>query len=121
MEGESWFFDLRKHTKGTHHHPWQPRKIFQKMSRGAGEERLSQGFTAVKRPHDQGNSYKNLSLGLAYSFRDSIHYHHGRKHGSTQADMVLEELRALHLDPKAARRTLSSYLLFVWSVQSSHR
>ena len=30
-------------------------------------------------------------MGLAYSFRDSVHYHHGGKHGSIQADMVLEE------------------------------
>jgi hypothetical protein len=50
-----------------------------------------------------------ISLGLAYSFRDSVHYHHGKKHNSIQADMVLEkELRVLHLDPKAARRILSS-------------
>jgi hypothetical protein len=42
-------------------------------------------------------------LGLAYSFRDSVHYHHGEKYGCMQADMVLEELRVLHLDPKAAR------------------
>jgi hypothetical protein len=41
----------------------------------------------------------NISLVLAYSFRGSVHYHHGRKHGSMQADMVLEkELRVLHLD-----------------------
>jgi len=47
----------------------------------------------------------NISLGLAYGFRGSVHYHHGEKHGSVQADMVLEkELRVLHLDPKAARR-----------------
>ena len=32
----------------------------------------------------------NISLGLAYSFRGLFHYHHGRKHGSMQADMVLE-------------------------------
>jgi hypothetical protein len=44
----------------------------------------------------------NISLGLAYRFRDSVHYHHDRKHGSIQADMVLEEPRALHLDSKAA-------------------
>jgi hypothetical protein len=44
------------------------------------------------------------NVGLAYSFRGSVHYHHGRKHGSLQADMVLEELRALHLVLKAARR-----------------
>ena len=48
---------------------------------------------------------ENISLGLAYSFRGSVHYHHGRKHGSMQADMVLEkELRVLHLDPQAAGR-----------------
>jgi hypothetical protein len=44
-------------------------------------------------------------LELAYSFRDLVHYTHGRKHGSMQADMVREkELIALHLDPKASRR-----------------
>lgn len=31
-------------------------------------------------------------------------YHHGGKHGSMLADMVLEELRVLYLDPKAAKR-----------------
>ena len=46
---------------------------------------------------------ENISLGLAYSFRGLVHYHHGRKHGSVQADMVLEkELRVLHLDLQAA-------------------
>jgi hypothetical protein len=44
-------------------------------------------------------------LGLAYSYRDSKHYHHGRKHGSIQADMVLEkELSILHVDLTVARR-----------------
>jgi hypothetical protein len=41
---------------------------------------------------------ENISLGLAYSFRGSVHYHHGGKHDSMQADTVLEKLRALHLD-----------------------
>jgi hypothetical protein len=45
-------------------------------------------------------------LGIAYSFRGSVHYHHGRKHGSVQAGMVLEMLRVLHLVPKANRRRL---------------
>jgi len=46
---------------------------------------------------------ENISLGLAYSFRYLVHYL-GGKHGSVQAeaDRVLEELRVLHLDPKAA-------------------
>ena len=41
-------------------------------------------------------------MGLAYSFRDTDHYHHGRKHGSRQANMALKKPRVLHLDPKAA-------------------
>ena len=44
-------------------------------------------------------------MGLAYSFSGSVHYAHGRKHGSMQAEMMLEkELRVLHLDLLAARR-----------------
>jgi hypothetical protein len=44
-------------------------------------------------------------LGMAYRFRGSVHYHHGRKHGSIQADTVLKkEPRVLHLDLKAVRR-----------------
>jgi hypothetical protein len=38
-----------------------------------------------------------------------VHFHSGRKHGSIQADLVLEELRVLHLDLKAARRRLSHW------------
>jgi hypothetical protein len=50
----------------------------------------------------------NISLELAFSFRGLVHYHHGRVHGSIQADMVLEQkLRALHLDLTAARRNSS--------------
>jgi hypothetical protein len=51
----------------------------------------------------------NISLGLACSIRGSVHYHHGRKHGSIQADMVLEkETRFLHLDLKAGEDSASS-------------
>jgi hypothetical protein len=50
---------------------------------------------------------ENISLGLAYIFRGLVHYY-GRKHNIVQADMVLEELMVLHLDPKAAKRRLSS-------------
>ena len=45
---------------------------------------------------------KTIPLVLACSFRGSVHYHHDRKHGSIQADMVLEEPRVISLDPKAA-------------------
>ena len=44
-------------------------------------------------------------LGLAYSFRGLALYHHGRKLGSIQADMMLEkELSVLHLDLQAGGR-----------------
>jgi hypothetical protein len=48
----------------------------------------------------------NISLRLAYLFRGSVHNHHDGKHGSIQADMMLEEQRVLCVDPKAARRGL---------------
>ena len=55
------------------------------------------------------NSCKgSIYLGLAYSFRVSVHYHQGREHGSIQASMVKEELRVLHLVPKANRGSLVS-------------
>jgi hypothetical protein len=48
-------------------------------------------------------------LGLAYRFRDSVHYNQDRKHGSIQIGMVLEkELRVPHLVQKANRRRLAS-------------
>jgi hypothetical protein len=43
-------------------------------------------------------------------FRGSVHYHHGEKHGSMQADVALEEPRILHLDLMSIRRELSSTL-----------
>ena len=47
-------------------------------------------------------------MRLAYSFRGLIYYHHGEKHGSVQADMVLEkELRVLYLDPQRAGKELA--------------
>ena len=53
---------------------------------------------------------ENISLELAYRFRVPIYYHHGRKHGSIQAGMVLEELRVLHLHPKARSRLSHRHL-----------
>jgi hypothetical protein len=44
---------------------------------------------------------ENISLGLAYSFRDSVHYRHEGKQGGAQSDMALE-LSVLHLDLKAS-------------------
>jgi hypothetical protein len=34
---------------------------------------------------------ETTSMGLAYSSRSLAHYHHDRKHGGVQADMVKEE------------------------------
>jgi hypothetical protein len=74
---------------------------------------------AGKRYHDQGNSYNCKHLvGANLSFRGSVHYHHGRKPSSIQEDIVLEELRFLHLDLKAIRRL--SFLQAVWRRLSSH-
>ena len=42
----------------------------------------------------------NIYLGVAYSFRCSVHYSHGEKQDSMQPDMMLDEPRVLHLDPK---------------------
>jgi hypothetical protein len=59
---------------------------------------------AVKRHHDQANSYKEQQLGLAFRFRASVHYHQDRKHDSRQAGISLEELRVQRLDVTLARR-----------------
>lgn len=49
---------------------------------------------AVKRHYDQGNLYKKtFNLGFAWGFRELVHDHHGRGHGSEHgnrpAGMVL--------------------------------
>jgi hypothetical protein len=45
----------------------------------------------MKKYHDHSNSYKrNFELLLPYSFRGLVHYLHGKKYGSVQADMVLD-------------------------------
>ena len=53
--------------------------------------------------HDYGNSYKGKHfIGSGLQFRGLIHYHHGRKHGGMQTDMMLgEKLRVLYLDQQA--------------------
>ena len=48
-------------------------------------------------------------MGQEYRFRGSVHCNYGRKHGSIQVDMMLEENRVLLLDPIAARRRLEFY------------
>lgn len=46
---------------------------------------------AVKRHHGNGNSYKGHLIGVGLQFRGLIHYLHGGKHDSVQADMVLDK------------------------------
>ena len=61
--------------------------------RGADQKNtvLVRVFTAVKRHHDHSSSYKGKYLiGAGLQFRGLIHYHHDKKHGNMQADMVLE-------------------------------
>jgi hypothetical protein len=49
---------------------------------------------------------ESIQLGLAYTFRNLVHYDHGKKCGGMQADIVLEkELRVLYSDPQAARES----------------
>jgi hypothetical protein len=46
-------------------------------------------------------------LGLAYTFKVLVHYHHGRKHDNMQADMVLEkEPRDLWIDRQQEERVI---------------
>ena len=53
------------------------------------------GFMAVKRHHDQSNSYKGKHL---FGAGVPIYYHHGGKHVTMQAGLLLEVLTSLHLD-----------------------
>lgn len=46
---------------------------------------------------------KTFHRGLAYTFGGFVH----DQHGSLQADMVLEELRVLYLDPQATGSKLT--------------
>jgi hypothetical protein len=43
---------------------------------------------------------------MVYSFSGSLHYHHDGNHDSMWADIMLQEPRVPHLDPKVDRRRL---------------
>jgi hypothetical protein len=58
----------------------------------------------VKRHHDRGNSYKGKYLtGAGLQFQRFSLLSSRQKACSIQADMELEELKFLHLDPETAR------------------
>jgi hypothetical protein len=61
----------------------------------------------VNRHHDQGNSYKGHLIGAGLQVQRFSPLSSGQEHGSVQAGMVQEELRVLHLVPKADRRALA--------------
>ena len=68
---------------------------------------FSQGFTAVSRHHDQGESYKGQYLiGPGLQVQRFSPLSSRQEHGSAQAGIVQEELRVLHLILKANRRIL---------------
>jgi hypothetical protein len=72
---------------------------------------LSLGFIAVNRHHDQGNIvvlYGQHFIGAGLQVQRFSPLSSGWEHDSIQAGMVQEELRVLHLVPKAARRGLTS-------------
>jgi hypothetical protein len=65
-------------------------------------------FIAVKRHHDQGNSYKGQHLiGAGLQVQGFSPLSSRWEHGSIQAGMVQEELRVLHFVPKANGRRLT--------------
>jgi hypothetical protein len=73
------------------------------------KHRISQGFTAVNRHHDQGKSYKNQHLiGASLQVQRFSPLSSRWEHDSIQAAMAQAELRVLCLHPKAASERLTS-------------
>ena len=61
----------------------------------------------MKRHHDQGKSYKGQHfIGAGLQFQSFSVF--SGKYGIMQADLVLDELRVLHLDSKEARMVLQA-------------
>ena len=66
-------------------------------------------YIALKRHHDHNNSHKGRYLtGAGLQFQRLVFYCHDRKCSTVQANMMLEDLTVLHLDPKTAE---GDYLL----------
>jgi hypothetical protein len=61
---------------------------------------------AVKRHHDQGNSYKGHLIGAGLQVQRFSPLSPRQEHGSLQAGIVRKELRVLHFDQKTSRRRL---------------
>jgi hypothetical protein len=70
---------------------------------------LSWGFTAVKRHHDQDNSYKGQFLiGSGLQVPRFSPLLSRQEHDSVHKGTALEELRVLHFVEKAVKRRLTS-------------
>lgn len=64
---------------------------------------------AVKRCHEHSNSYKEQHfIGIVLQVEKFSQLSSRWEHGNTQAGMVQEDLRVLHLHLKAARRRPAS-------------
>ena len=73
------------------------------LSKHLGHCLLIQCPIVVKRHHDHGHSYKGKCL-IGACLQRFGPFRHGGKHGSMQADVVLErKLRVLHLDQQGVR------------------
>jgi hypothetical protein len=66
---------------------------------------------AVKRHHDQSNSYKGHLIDSSLQVQRSSPLSSRQKYGIIKAGMVLKMLRVLHLVSKANRRRLASKYL----------
>ena len=60
---------------------------------------LARVSIVMKKEHGHSNSsiWKRFYLGLAYSFTGLVQYYYGRKHGSLQADMLVEKELGGHI------------------------
>jgi hypothetical protein len=66
---------------------------------------------------------KKYLIGAVLEFRGLVHYHHGKKHGSLQADMVLEkEQQILHLDLQVTEEPVChrEHTLNIYDFKGSH-
>jgi hypothetical protein len=75
------------------------------MERGGNHKAvLVKVSIAVKRDHDQSNSYKGQHLiGAGLQVQRFSPLSSRQEHGSIQADVRLEELKILHLNPRWTR------------------
>jgi hypothetical protein len=57
-----------------------------------------------------GNLYKGKHFIRTYRFRGSVHYLHGGKHGSVQADRWREEAESSTLEYRESRKRVTHWV-----------